>query len=513
MNKNNLTAKPNEPGPYDLVIANGRVIDPETGLDATRHVGVKRDRIAAISETPLQGTKTVDATGLVVAPGFVDLHAHGQELPAARMRAFDGVTTALELESGLLPISDFYADVAKEGRPINYGASAAWTYGRITVMEQGAQPPLPPPNGTIEWFGRAFAYSGWQNTLATDEQLTQILDWVETGLKEGGIGIGINGGYAPGYGRKEYYALAQLAARYQVPTFTHVRYVSVIEPNSAFEAIEELISLAADTGTHMHLCHLGSTSGCDVTDCADLLRKAQERGVHVTTESYPYGAASTAIGAQTFRNPNWMAQRGVKGYSAVEYNGQSMTEASFNALQQSDPGAVVVLHFLEPETDPGDQALLDKSVLYEGAAIASDAMCWTDSQGNLIQGNVWPLPADAFAHPRSAGTYARFVRQYVREGQKLSLLEALRKTSLIPAQVLEKSVPQMRNKGRLQVGADADIVVFDLNTITDRATYVEPAQTSVGVHHLIVNGDFSIQDGELLLDSLPGRPVRRPVQT
>ena len=138
--------------------------------------------------------------------------------------------------------------------------------------------------------------------------------------------------------------------------------------------------------------------------------------------------------------------------------------------------------------------------------------CWTDSQGNLIQGDVWPLPADAFAHPRSAGTYARFVRQYVRESQKLSLLEALGKTSLIPAQVLEKSVPQMRGKGRLQVGADADIVVFDLNTITDRATYVEPAQTSVGVQHLIVNGEFAIQDGQLLLQSLPGRPVRRPVQ-
>ncbi len=125
MNKNQLNTKPNEPGPYDLVIANGRVIDPETGLDDIRHVGIKGDRIAAISETLLQGTKTVDATGLVVAPGFVDLHAHGQELPAARMRAFDGVTTALELESGLLPISDFYAEVAVEGRPINYGASAA----------------------------------------------------------------------------------------------------------------------------------------------------------------------------------------------------------------------------------------------------------------------------------------------------------------------------------------------------------------------------------------------------
>ena len=509
MNKNTVNAKSNESDLYDLVIANGRVIDPETELDAICHLGIFKGSIAAISDSPLTGKTTIDATGLIVAPGFIDLHGHGQELPATRMKAFDGVTTVLELESGLLPISDFYESVAKEGRPINYGASAAWTYARIAVMENLQ------PQANLSWFDSAFAIPNlvWPSKLATNAQTNEIIALVETGLKQGGIGIGINAGYAPGYGRKEYFALAELAARYAVPTFTHVRYVSVIERESAFEAIEELISLAADTGTHMHLCHLGSTSGNDVAACVELLRNAQARGVNVTTESYPYGAASTAIGAAAFRGDDWMARRGVSSFSAVEYQGQPMTEESFTQLQQSNPGAVVVLHFLQPETIPSDQTLLDMSVLYEGAAVASDSMPWQDSKGNLIEGDVWPLPADAFAHPRSAGTFARFVRQYVRETQKLSLLEAMRKTSLIPAQILEQSVPQMQAKGRIQVGADADIVIFDLNTITDYATYIEPAQPSGGVRHLIVNGTLVIREAQLLMDALPGRPIRRPVQS
>jgi len=297
-----------------------------------------------------------------------------------------------------------------------------------------------------------------------------------------------------------------------VPTFTHVRYVSVLEPQSNFEAIGELISLAATTGTHMHLCHLNSTSERDIVACAELVRGAQARGLRVTTEAYPYGASSTAIGAEAFRGPDWMARRGVSSPSSLELNGQRLTQAKIDELQKSAPGTIIVFHFLEPEQTPSDQTLLDVSLLYPGSAIASDAMPWLDAKGNLVEGDVWPLPSDVFAHPRSAGCFCRFVRQYVRERNKLTLVEAMRKTSLIPAQILGESVPQMRGKGRLQVGMDADIVVFDLDRISDRATYTQPAQTSAGVHHLIVNGGFAIRDQQLFRSALHGRPVRRPLQ-
>ncbi|MDP9177334.1 MAG: amidohydrolase family protein, partial [Gemmatimonadota bacterium] len=245
-------------GAFDLVVANGRVIDPETGLDGIRSVGIRNGRIAAISRAALRGRTVLDASGLVVAPGFVDLHAHGQDLPAARMRAFDGVTTALELEAGTLPITAAYERIAREGRPINYGFSASWLFARIAEKE-GIE-----PTGALTFFQEAQSRKGWQFTLASPEETARIIARVERGLQEGALGIGVLAGYAPGYGRKEAFAVAQLAARVGVPTFTHVRYSSVIEPQSSFEAIAEVVSLAAATGARMHINHLNSTSARDI---------------------------------------------------------------------------------------------------------------------------------------------------------------------------------------------------------------------------------------------------------
>ena len=498
------TPQPNEDGPFDLVLRGGRVIDPETGLDAVRDVGIKENRIAAISEAPLEGAQILDASSHIVAPGFIDLHAHGQQLPAAWVQAFDGVTTALELESGILPIGRYYEITGAEGRPINYGASAAWTYARIAEKE-GLE-----PDGTLAWFQQAFSYGNWQNTLATPDELERILARVEEGLNEGGLGIGINAGYAPGYGRKEYYELALLAKRLEVPTFTHVRYNSVIEPLSTFEAYEELIALSAATGAHMHVCHVNSSSTRDIEACTNLLKGAQERGLPITVEAYPYGAGSSAVGAEIYRGDNWLERWGAPDASSLELNGEPLTQDKIDELQASEPGAVVVMHFLRPDASDEDQRLLDLSVLYPGGAIASDAVPWSHGD-SFLQGDVWPLPEGAFAHPRSAGCYARFLGKWVRERGVISLSDALAKTSLIPAQILEASVPQMRAKGRMQVGADADIVVFDADTVIDNATFVAPAALSTGFAHVIVNGTPIIASGARVEGVLPGRAIRRPV--
>ncbi len=240
----------------------------------------------------------LDARGLVIAPGFIDLHAHGQDLPAARMRAFDGVTTALELEAGTLPVSAAYDRVGREGRPINYGFAASWLFARIAEKE-GME-----PTGAVTFFQDAQRRTGWQHTLASPDETARIIGRVEQGLQEGALGIGVLAGYAPSYGRKEAFAVAQLAARQGVPTFTHVRYMSVIEPQSSFEAIAEIVSLAAATGAQMHIVHLNSTSTRDIPRIAELVRGAQGRGLKITTEAYPYGAGSTVVGAELFRG-NW----------------------------------------------------------------------------------------------------------------------------------------------------------------------------------------------------------------
>jgi N-acyl-D-glutamate deacylase len=209
-----------------------------------------------------------------------------------------------------------------------------------------------------------------------------------------------------------------------------------------------------------------------------------------------------------FRGADWRERMGGVTAADASHDGKVLDEESFAALQKADPGALIVLHYLQPGRVAGDQEILDASVLYPGGAIASDGTPWTRN-GKVLKGDIWPLPEDAQAHPRSAGTFARILRVYVRERHVISLPEAIRKMTLIPAQVLESAVPQMRDKGRLRPGADADIVVFDPAVVADRATYERPAQTSVGMRWVIVGGVPVVEDGKIDLHALPGKPIRR----
>jgi N-acyl-D-glutamate deacylase len=231
---------------YDLVIENGRVLDPQTKLDAIMNIGITDGKIQSVSKEPMQGVRVVDASGLVVAPGFIDMHAHGQSILSNRVQAFDGVTTALELESGTFPVSEFYAIREKEGRPLNYGASVNWASARIQVMIGEA------PSSESDWFSSMFNKSGWQNTVATESQTQAIIDIVKQGLEQGGLGVGFLTGYAPGSGRKEYQLVSALAAKVKVPTFTHARFLSMIEPGSSFDGIQEIIATSAITGVQAH---------------------------------------------------------------------------------------------------------------------------------------------------------------------------------------------------------------------------------------------------------------------
>jgi len=490
---------------FDVAIVNGRVMDPETGYDAIANVGINDGAIAVITEKPITGRQTIDATGHVVAPGFIDLHAHGQNLGDYRMQAIQGVTTMLELESGVLPISSWYEMQAKLPLPINYGAAAGWTFARIATFT-GTD-----PEPTSKYFQDAQSRTDWKMQLATPEQQEKILGLVEQGLDEGGLGIGVNAGYAPGYGRKEYFALAKLAAEWDVATYTHVRYASNVEPQSSFEAVHELIANAAITGAHMHLCHINSTSLKDIGSIMEMVDDAFEHDINITVGAYPWGAASTVIGAAMFSGEGWPKRMGSTAHS-FQLGTERMTEEQVADYQKNKPGTFIVWHFLD-ESDPDDLAMLDASVLHPKILIESDEMFWMfmDDHGEVenYAGDAWPLPEGSFSHPRSNGTFAKILRSYVRERGVMTMQDALRKMSLMPAQTLEGFVPQMKKKGRLQVGMDADIVVFDPETISDVGTYNEPNQPAVGVQTLLVNGVAVVAEGELILDAAPGQPIRR----
>ena len=153
-----------------------------------------------------------------------------------------------------------------------------------------------------------------------------------------------------------------------------------------------------------------------------------------------------------------------------------------------------------------------RSLTFPGSIVASDAMplTWTGPRGPAVgrRPPAWPLPRTAITHPRTAGTFSRALRLLTRDGGPFTLAEALAKCSLWPARVLGDRVPDLRRKGRLQVGCDADIVVFDPGTITDRASYDDSTRPSSGIRHVLVNGTFVVRDGDVVTDARPGRPVR-----
>ena len=353
----------------------------------------------------------------------------------------------------------------------------------------------------------------WIDNVASETEVAGILDRLAGGLNEGAIGIGILNAYAPGAGVQELTAVCQLAAAHDVPTFTHVAYMSRIDPESAAEAYIRLIGYAGATGAHMHICHFNSSSKTDVERCRALVAKAQAQGLPITVEAYPYGTGSTVLAAAFFSDPDFEARNGM-GYDSVQRvtDGRRFRDREeLLAAQAAEPSTLVLWHILDTENNSHHRDLLDMSVLYPGGAIASDAMPWTLSDGSVYTGDAWPLPEDATSHPRSAGCFTRFIREWVRERQAVSLLEGVRKCALIPAEILAASTPAMRAKGRLQPGADADILAFDYNKLTDRATFSAMNCPSEGVRHMLIGGQPLITDGILDVTARPGRPVRRPI--
>jgi N-acyl-D-glutamate deacylase len=499
---------------YDIVLANGRVIDPETYMDAKMYVGINGGTIAAVSESPLEGKEVIDASGLIVSPGFIDMHMHGQYIPGHWMSAFDGVTTALELEYGSPCINEWYDIRAKEGRPTNYGASVAWGGARVMVFNPEAMP-NGKPSPDVRMFVGSFGYKEWVNNVANDKQIEEIRAIVEQGLKEGGLGVGFLAGYAIGAGTKEYTAICKLAADYGTPTYTHIQNFSVLDPQSAVQSYVQLVGLAATTGAHMHICHINSTSCRDIDKAVPLVKNAIEMGVPVSLGAYPYGGAESMIGAAEWDPKDVRERLGVDwgDFTLVRSDHDFSSKEELEAAIKANPGDFVAVHYLHEDTDAHDRSLLDLSVLFPGGVIETDCMPWMTPDGQFLEGKDWPLPKDATSHPRSAGSYCKFLGKYVRERGIISFIEAIRKASLFPAQIMEKATPMMKKKGRIQVGADADILVFDPETVADRATYKEPCQTSVGMKHVLVNGTFLIRDEQLDTNAFPGKPIRGPVSS
>jgi len=455
---------------YDLVLEGGRVMDPETGLDAVRNVGIRDGKIARISSEAMNGRRVLPAKGLVVAPGFIDLHQHGQDMESQRVKALDGVTTALEMEIGAPNVAQFLK--AKEGHSIiHYGTSASHVAARALVFG------TPLPAGEILPKSEPAT-----DQPATREQIDVMLEQLRAELDAGGLGLGMGIQYTPGATRLEVIDVFRLAAERGLPVYTHVRSAGRGEPGSSVESISEVIGAAAISGASLHIVHINSSCLHDSMECLSLVEGARARGLDVTTEAYPYIAGMTAINSALF-NPGWQAKLGISyGDLVLPGTGEHLTKARFEELHGSSTPQWILIF-------ANTQEVVDKVIPHPLVMIASDG---------------------APGHPRNAGTYSRVLAQYVREKGTVTLMDALRKMSLMPAQMLERSTPAGRQKGRLQEGTDADIVVFDAATISDRSTFQKPMEPSVGVRYLVVGGTVVIDEGKIVPDVFPGRALLGP---
>lgn len=447
--------------PYDLVIADGRVIDPASGLDGVRHVGMRGDRVAEVSEAPLEGRRTIDASGLVVAPGFVDILAsYPNTDEAAAYKVFDGVTSVISMHGGPVEVDEWYAEREARGALHHYG----------TTVGHGA-------------LRRAVGVDD-RYQAAGPEQVEEMVELGREALRRGAVGIGFGVAYVPGASRSEVLRLFELAAEEDVPAHLHIRAFGPVPPHdNSVAALQEVIANAAATGASAQVVHINSMMAGQVETGLRMIEGARERGVDVLADAYPYTAAATGLGTTTF-DEGWKERFGGISYGDLQLvrTGERLTAETFRRYRAEGESAII--HYMPPEE-------IEYALAHPKVIVASDGVI-----------------RDGRGHPRGAGTFARLLGRYVREQGVLTLPEAIRKITLMPAERLQHAAPGLADRGRLRAGAVADVVVFDPGTVIDRATFDDPARRSEGIRWTVVAGEVVVDDGELADGVRPGRAIR-----
>jgi dihydroorotase len=447
---------------YDLVIANGRVMDPESGLDGIRFIGINANKVVAISQDPLRGRRIIDATNLVVSPGFIDLHEHGQNEESYKLMVRDGVTSALELEVGTANVAKFYND-RKAGQIVNYGVSIGHLPVRMIIFNDPNKDKVPPlPSGA------------GGSAVATDAQIAQMDSMLRKGLGEGAVAVGAGSAYAPGATMAELQRVFKVAADSHASVHIHMR--------NNVAGLDSTIAAAKAVGAKLHIVHVNSSGDTNLVAFLAHIQKARDARQDVTTEAYPYGAGMTEIQSALFDDWKTWPDARFAQHQLVS-TGQRLTRKTFEEARNK--GGTVIIH---NRTD--DQTR---------TAIASQ-LTMIASDGFIENGR---------GHPRTSGTYAKVLGKYVRQDSVLTLMEALRKMTLEPARRLEERAPMMAAKGRIKVGADADLTIFNPRTVIDKSTYENAMIASEGIPFVIVEGKVVVDSGKVMT-ARPGRAIRAP---
>lgn len=481
---------------FDIVINGARVIDPETGMDKISNIGIKGREISIITSDEISGRRTIDAHGLIAAPGFIDLHVHGQDPYSTKIGVLDGRTSQLDLEAGALPVADYYD--YKAGKSIsNYGTSVGHAFARVLVMDGIDSHGIGLLNHTLEKTGRTG--NKWASTLATDEQLDQIDKLVVQGLKEGGIGIGVMAGYYVNARSDGLARMAKIAKQHNSFLTTHTRYISLIQP-SGFMGIQEMISLATSYGVPLLIHHVPTNALSDTKAVLDMIDAANKNGTKIVGEMFPYHHGSTFIATEIL-NEGWQKRMDMD-YSDLVWveTGETLTKESFDKYRRERPEGYFIMNHIN-EKD------MFVALTHPNVIVGSDGMVYVDRKGQLLPENA--AFGEGQGHPRGAGSYGRYLRLAIDDGS-LSMSQILAKTSYLPVKFIEDKAPSAKKRGRLQVGAYADITIFDTTTVDGRAGYEQGTNSlpSKGFKYVLVNGQIVVEDGTLIEGRFPGEPIR-----
>lgn len=502
-----LAMPPSLAADFDVVIVNGRVIDPETQFDAVCNVGIKDGRIAMITDQVINGTDTIDASGLVVAPGFIDTHVHGQTQFGSKLMLRDGVTTTLDLEVGGINIEKWYAQ-RKDRWQTNYGISASQELARMTVLDGMVfdHPVDAQQVGPI----RAKAtlddgVAGFAVTVADNAELNAIVRRIDEELRQGGLGLASTAGYmSKGLTTREMFEGQKAAARYGRPSASHVRFLGNNRPpTEGTLGFAEAFGNALVLNAPFMAVHDNNRGWWENEE---KLAGARAQGHNVWAEYYPYISGSGPIGSEFLKPDTLVEQWGLTYEESMldPATGEFFTQQSYLARAAEDPGYMVVL-FMKQR-----QPWLPQWLRRPHATVGSDAMPTTDINGNDL---TWDDPYSAFVgHPRTAGSHAKVLRLAREHG--VPLQQTLSQLSYWSALHLgQAGLESMRRRGRLQQGMVADITVFDPRTVSDRASHKlgEQGLPSTGIPFVLVNGVIVVRDS-VVQKVFPGQPIRYPVE-